>query len=54
MTYLWKYREILLDMMLELYCDIEDERVRKGIFEAREIVYNSHPTIKWVKEREQK
>lgn len=52
MTNLWKYREILLDMMSKRYGDIEDERVRRGIYEAREIVYNSHPTIKWIKERE--
>lgn len=52
MTNLWKYKEILLDMMLKLYCDIKDEQVRRGIYEAREIVYNSHPTIKWIKERE--
>lgn len=52
MTNLWKYREILLDLMLDLYGDTEDERVRQGIYEAREIVYNSQPTIKWIKERE--
>ena len=50
MTNLWKYREILLDLMLDLYGDTEDERVRQGIYEAREIVYNSQPTIKWIKE----
>ena len=50
MTNLWKYKEILLDMMLDLYGDTEDERVRKGIYEAREIVYRSQPTIKWIKE----
>ena len=52
MTNLWKYREILLDLMLDLYGDTKDERVKQGIFEAREIVYNSQPTIKWIKERE--
>ncbi len=54
MTNLWKYREILLDLMLDLYGDTEDERVRQGIYEARETVYNSQPTIKWIKEREGK
>ncbi len=50
MTNLWRYREILLDMMLELYGDTEDEKVRRGIYEAREIVYKSQGTIKWIKE----
>lgn len=52
MTNLWKYKEILLDLMLDLYGDTKDERVRRGIFEAREIVYNSQPTVEWIKERE--
>lgn len=50
MTNLWKYREILLDSLLELYNTTKDEKERQGIYDARGIVYRSQATLKWIEE----
>lgn len=52
MTNLYKYKNILLDSLLDLYGQTDDEKIKQGIFEAREIVCQSQATKEWIKECE--
>lgn len=48
MTYLELYKQILLEELAQLYDSEQDSMTKYKLFLAREIVFQSKPTKKWI------
>ena len=48
MTYLEAYKQILLEELAQLHDSEQNSKAKYKIFLAREIVFQSKPTKKWI------